>query len=78
MQLHPITAVHSVDDRVERQACATLRVVLKRPGPAPAIRRLTYQDETQSNPQLEIQIRDAKFVVFYTSEQQFSRANVHA
>ena len=32
----------------------------------------------QSNPQLEIQIRAAKPVVFYTSEQQFLRANVHA
>ena len=78
MQLHPITAVQSVDDPPVKHSCATSRVVLKRPGTAPAIQRCRAQDKTQSNPQLEILIRDAKLVVFYTSEQQFSRVNVHA
>ena len=37
---------------------------VKRPGPAPAIQRCRAQDKTPSNAQPEIQIRDAKLVVF--------------
>ena len=36
----------SVDDRPVRHSCATSRVVLKRPGPAPAIQRCKAQDKT--------------------------------
>ena len=78
MKLHPITAVQSIDDRVERHSCATARIGWKRSGPAPAIRHYRAQDKTQSNPQREIQIGVAKLGVFYTSEQQFSHINVHA
>ena len=69
MQLHPLTAVQSVDDHIVRHAYVTSRVLLKRSDSAPAIQRCKAKDRTQSNLQLEIQIRDVKPVVFYTNEQ---------